>query len=167
MEDDNPSPINSYAKSKLKGEEYCQEILVGSCVVVRSSWLYGPASENNFPKKIIKKVAEQGFLKVVDDEIATPTYTPDLAIAVKKLVEREVSGIFHLINEGKASRFEWAREILKVKKLKAPIEPIKLDDFSRASKPPKYSVLTNIKAKSMGVVLRSWQRANKEYLQKI
>ncbi len=165
-EGDQTNPINAYSKSKLKGEHYCQEILGGACIIVRSSWLYGPASNNNFPNKILKKAKEQGFLKVVDDEIAVPTYTPDLADAVKKLVEKKGRGVFHLVNEGQASRYDWAREILKVRKLKIPLLPVKLIDFQRTSSPSEYSALANIKAKSMGIVLRDWQLANKEYLQK-
>lgn len=165
-EDDQTNPINIYSKSKLKGEQYCQKILGYECIIVRSSWLYGPASNNNFPNKILKKAKEQGFLKVVDDEIAVPTYTSDLADAVKKLVEKKVKGVFHLVNEGQASRYDWVREILKIRKLKIPLLPVKLIDFQRTSSPPEYSVLANIKAKSMGIVLRDWQLANKEYLQK-
>ena len=165
-EEDEPNPINPYGESKLKGEKRCQEILGDKCVIIRSSWLYGPASKTNFPNKIIEKAKEQGYLKVVDEEVATPTYTLDLAEGIKKLVEEKVDGIFHLANEGGASRFEWAKEILKMGNTKAPIEPIKLDDFQRASKPPKHSVLSNTKAKKLGVVLRDWKQANKEYLQK-
>jgi dTDP-4-dehydrorhamnose reductase len=166
-EEDKTNPINPYGESKLKGEKCCQEILGDGCVIVRSSWLYGPASKTNFPNKIIEKAKEQGYLKVVDDEVATPTHTRDLAKGIKKLVEKKVGGIFHLINEGEASRLEWAKAVLKTSNLKVPIEPIKLDDFQRVSKPPKHSVLANTKAKKLGVVLRDWKLANKEYLQKI
>ncbi len=165
-EEDKTNPINPYGESKLKGEKRCQEILGDGCVIIRSSWLYGPASKTNFPNKIIEKAKEQGYLKVVDDEVATPTYTRDLAKGIKKLVEKKVGGIFHLVNEGGASRFEWAKEILEMENLKVPIEPIKLDDFQRASKPPKHSVLSNTRAKKLGVVLHDWKQANKEYLQK-
>ena len=165
-EEDKTNPINPYGESKLKGEKRCQEILGNGCVIIRSSWLYGPASKTNFPNKIIEKAKEQGYLKVVDDEVATPTYTLDLARGIKKLVEKKVGGIFHLVNEGEASRFEWAKEILKMVNLKVPIKPMELDDFQRASKPPKHSILANTKAKKLGVVLRDWKQANKEYLQK-
>ena len=166
-EEDKTNPINPYGESKLKGEKHCQEILGDRAIIIRSSWLYGPASKTNFPNKIIEKAKEQGYLKVVDDEVATPTYTRDLAKGIKKLVEEKVGGTFHLVNEGRASRFEWAKEILKMGNLKVPIEPIKLDDFQRASKPPKHSVLANTKAKKLGVVLHDWKQANEECLQKI
>lgn len=166
-EEDQPNPINSYGKSKLKGEEYCRQILGDRCLIVRSSWLYGPESKNNFPNKILKRVKEEGTLKIVDDEISNPTYAPDLAGAIKKIVKKDLSGVLHVVNEGSCSRFEWAREILKEKKLRASITPMRLVDFQRESSPPKYSALSNIKAKSVGVGLRNWKGANKEYLKLI
>ncbi len=166
-EGDNPNPINSYGQSKLTGEKYCQEILADKCTIVRSSWLYGSASRNNFPNKVLKKAKGEGFLRVVKDEISIPTYTPDLAEGIKKMIDKNVSGIFHLVNEGAASRFDWAREILKVKKIKVPVTPVKLVDYQRASSPPGYSVLANTRAKNMEIVLRDWQAANKEYLRKV
>jgi dTDP-4-dehydrorhamnose reductase len=166
-EDEPTGPINPYAKSKLAGEQACREVLGESCVIARTSWLYGPASQNNFPNKILARAAQQGFLKVTADEFATPTYAPDLAKALKELVKKDVSGVYHLVNEGSASRHEWAREIIKEKGLKVPVEPIKLSDFERASTPPPNAVLLNTKAKSLGIVLRDWKLANKEYLQKI
>jgi len=166
-ENDKPSPINSYGKSKLKGEKYCQEVLGKRCVIVRSSWLYGPASENNFPNKILKGAKEQGYLKVVDDEISTPTSTIDLARAIKKLVEKKTTGKFNLVNEGWTSRYGWAKEVLREKNLSIPIEAIKLADFERPSTPPSYSPLVNVKARGLGVKLRRWQEASKEYLTKI
>jgi dTDP-4-dehydrorhamnose reductase len=164
IEEDKPNPINPYAKSKLEGEKYCQEILGSRCIIVRSSWLYGPGSKNNFPNKIINKAREVGSLKVTADEIATPTYTPDLARAVKSLAEKEVSGIFHLVNEGQASRYDWAKQIIKEKKIDIPITPIKLEDYPRPSKPPLHGVLANVKARKLGIVLRNWKDACREYL---
>jgi dTDP-4-dehydrorhamnose reductase len=163
-EEDKPNPINPYAKSKLAGEKYCQEILGSSCIIIRSSWLYGPGSKNNFPNKIINKAREVGSLKVTSDEIATPTYTSDLAKAIKELVEKDIAGVFHLVNSGQASRYEWAKEIINDKKIIVPITPMKLDDYPRASKPPKYSALSTEKAKKLGIALRNWKNACREYL---
>lgn len=166
-EDDQTNPINAYGKSKLKGEQYCQKILGGSCIIVRSSWLYGPGSRNNFPNKILEQAKKEVPLQVVDDEVATPTYTPDFAKVIRQIVEKNLTGIFHIVNDGQASRYSWAKEILKVKKIKAEITPMKLRDFQRESSPPKYSALSNIKAKNSGMGLRDWRSANKEYLKLI
>lgn len=165
LEDDHTNPINAYGESKLKGEQYCQSILGDACIIVRSSWLYGPASINNFPNKIMQRAQEQGFLRVVNDEISTPTYTPDLAAAMKKLLEKNISGIFHLVNRGRASRYDWAKEILNVRKLRVPLSPVKLCDFRRRSTPPENSVLANIRARRIGVILPNWRQSNKKYLQ--
>jgi len=163
-EEDKPNPINPYGLSKLAGEEYCQELLGSSCIIIRSSWLYGPGSKNNFPNKILKRAREQGFLKVVDDEVSTPTYTSDLARAIKELVSKKANGIFNLVNEGKASRHDWAKEIINDKKIVVPITPMKLEDYPRPSKPPKYSTLSTEKAKKIGITLRNWKDACREYL---
>ena len=88
LEDDKANPITPYGKSKYLGEKYTQE-LQDNWAIVRVSWLYGPASTVNFPHKILSKAREQGFLKVVDDEISTPTYTPDVAEALYQLIKKK------------------------------------------------------------------------------
>jgi len=165
-EDDKPNPINPYGKSKLAGEKFCQEILGKDCLIVRSSWLYGSGSKNNFPNKIINKAKEQGFLKVVDDEVATPTYNLDLAKAIKGLVEKKAEGIFHLVNEGQASRYDWAKEIVQEKKLAVNIKPMKVSDYKRPSEPPKYCVLSISKARKNGIIIRDWKEAFLEFSNK-
>jgi len=167
IESDETGSTTPYGRSKLAGEKYCQEILGESCIVTRTSWLYSPGSGVNFPNKIIKKAWEQGFLKVVDDEISTPTYAPDLARAIKKLTEKNPTGIFHLVNEGQASRYNWAKLVLKLTHLEnIYIEPIKLKDFERPSKPPEHCVLKNDRAAKLGIKLRDWKDACTEYVER-
>ena len=166
-EEDKPNPINAYGESKVAGEQYCREILGRKCLIVRSSWLYGPVSKNNFPNKILKNARQQGFLKVTSDEVAVPTYAPDLAKGIRELVEKVTGGIYHLTNEGQASRYDWAKQVVEEKNLDIPIDPISLADIQRPSKPPKYSVLTNTKARKLGVTLRDWREASQEYLSKL
>jgi dTDP-4-dehydrorhamnose reductase len=167
-ETDEPHPINPYAKSKRQGEIYCQQLLGEDCIIARPSWLYGPASKNNFPNKIVNRFKEQGFLTVVDDEFGVPTYAPDFAKMILELVEMNVSGVFHTVNKGSTSRYGWAKEILKQLGYKeADLKPIKLKDFKRASTPPPYSVLSTAKIESLGITTRNWRVANKEYIQKI
>ncbi len=166
-EDDKTNPINPYGISKLAGENLSSQVLGGDCTIVRASWLYGKGSVVNFPNKILQKASEQGFLKVVEDEISTPTYTKDLAEGVKKLVEKSSSGTYHLVNEGQASRFEWAKKILELKSVNVPIEPIRLKDFNRKSSVPPTCVLANTRAAAVGITLRPWEEALTEYLNQI
>lgn len=163
-ETDQTNPINPYAVSKLVGEKAITEILGDDGVIVRTSWVYGPKGKSNFPLKIIAAADKLGELKVVDDEIAVPTYAPDLAKAVFDLVKKEPSGIYHLVNDGSASRYNWAEQILKEKKLGVKISRTKLADYQRLSTPPKNAVLSNEKAKDLGIKMRAWQNASKEYL---
>lgn len=164
IESDETNPINPYAKSKLAGEKFVQEILKDDGVIVRTSWVYGPKGKSNFPLKIIAAADKLGELKVVDDELATPTYAPDLAKAVFELIQNNPSGIYHLVNDGFASRYDWAEQILKEKKLGVKISRTKLADYQRLSTPPKKAVLANEKYKNLGLKMRSWQNASKEYL---
>ncbi len=166
LEMDYPNPITPYGKSKRLGETYAETVLGPDCSIVRVAWLYGPASTTNFPHKIVNRAREQGFLKVVEDEISTPTYTPDLAEALEKLIRKSPSGIFHLVNGGFASRFEWAELILELTKMtNVKIKPIKLQDFERDSKPPNYTVLKNERSAKLGVVLRDWKSACADYIE--
>ena len=164
-EKDVPRSMNPYAESKLAGEIYCQKILGKRCVIARPSWLYGPTSKNNFPNKILNRFKEQGFLKVVDDEFGAPTYAPDVAEMIYELVERNASGIFHTVNKGEASRYSFAVKIFQLLGLPSnKIEPIKMEDFKRASKPPKYSGLSTEKIGELGIKPRKWEEALSDYI---
>ncbi len=163
-EEDSPQPINPYGGSKLAGETACQEILAEKFIIARTAWLYGPASSVNFPNKIIARARETGKLEVVDDELSTPTYAPDLALWIKDLISQNEKGIFHLVNDGFASRFEWAKEIIETLKIEVDLKPTKLADYPRLSTPPAKSILSNQKAKNAGLKMRSWQQASAEYL---
>lgn len=166
-EKDKVNPLTSYGKSKYAGEIFAQEILNDDCIIIRTSWLYGPSGVSNFPIKIITAADKYGELKVVDDEISTPTYTTHLAKAIKDLATKKTFGIFNLINEGSCSRYEWAAEILKLtSRTTIPIRPIKLADFERKSKPPAFCPLVNIRAKELGIVLPIWQEGTKDFFKR-
>ncbi|MDP2647275.1 MAG: sugar nucleotide-binding protein [Desulfobacterales bacterium] len=139
-EDDACQPLNVYGESKLAGERYLQE-LSRNFLLVRTAWLYGPRGKN-FVKTILEKAATVETLKVVDDQRGSPTYTYDLATAVKRLVEDGASGIFHITNEGNCSWYEFARAILEDAGLtSAEILPIKSDEFPSRVKRPCFSVI--------------------------
>ncbi len=166
VETDKTNPINPYAVSKLLGEKYVQEILGENGTIVRTSWVYGPKGKSNFPLKIIAAAEKFGKLSVVDDEIAVPTYAPDLARAVFELLQKDPSGIYHLVNEGFCSRYDWAVDVLKDSgRGNVKTEPIKLKDFPRKSTPPKYAVLENTRGKKISVQLPSWQQSLNKFLE--
>jgi len=164
VESDLPKPINPYSVSKLQGEKFAQEVLGDNCLIIRTAWLYGPESKVNFPNKIITRAKELGELAVVDDEISTPTFASDLAKWIKELVDKNEGGVYHLVNDGFASRYDWAEQILAESKVSAKLNRSKLENYPRLSTPPKRSVLSNQKAKDLGLVFRPWQEASSEYL---
>lgn len=156
------NPINPYAQSKLAGEQIAAR-LVQKLYIVRIAWAFAKGG-NNFPAKIVQAADRQGALNVVTDEVSNPTYVPDLAQALKKLVQTRHYGTYHLTNAGECSRYEFAFEILKQsKRAHIPITPITSDAFTRASVPPKYAPLQNNLAAALGVTLRPWQEALADY----
>src|SRR2546422_1289720 len=112
VEEDSPNPINEYGRSKLEGERRVRAAAEG-CYIVRTSWLYGPG-RTSFPEKIVEAARERGSLKLVTDEIASPTWTVDLATAIARLIRQPAYGAYHLANSGSCSRKEWAEKILRL-----------------------------------------------------
>jgi len=163
LEFDTPHPINTYARSKLAGEIIVRDLLT-RFYIVRTAWLYGQGG-NHFVRKMIRLADEQGRLCVVIDEVSSPTYAEDVARGIRQLVRTGAFGVYHFVNEGLASRFEFAREILQRSgRGHVPIEPITLADFSRPSTPPPYTPLRNFCGAALGITFRPWQDALAEYL---
>ena len=163
LEYDPPRPANPYGYSKWVGERYVEQ-LGSRFYIVRISWLFG--GPRSFVTKMLALSEQRPELTVVDDEFGTPTYAPDLAAAIVQLIETGQYGIYHLVNEGACSRYEFAREILCLAgKEGFPIRPIKLAEFQRNSTPPPHAVLRNLAAAAMGIRLRPWQNALAEHLE--
>jgi dTDP-4-dehydrorhamnose reductase len=157
-----PAPSSVYARSKLAGEAAVSRVLE-RLYIVRVAWLFGPGG-NNFPAKIVAAADRNGALKVVDEEFGNPTYAPDVAHALFRLLESERFGIYHLVNEGFASRFELASFVLQATgRAQIPLSPIKLGDWPRPAPPPPHAVLINQAAAALGIRLRPWQEAVQEY----
>ncbi len=167
LEDAHPNPLNAYALSKLDGE-----VLAAShhadTLIIRASWLYGEGYVN-FNEKVLIAAKEGRALSFVTDEIATPTATDDLAVAIAALLEHNASpGVYHLSNDGAASRYDWAVEILRRAGMPdTPVAAITTDGlratgYTGPQKPP-YSVLANTRAAALGITLRDWRAALKDY----
>jgi dTDP-4-dehydrorhamnose reductase len=160
---DATNPINPYAKSKLAAENFVRE-MSHRFYIVRTAWLYGLGG-NNFVKKIISRADTDGKLRVVTDEVSSPTYTEDLVSAIEKLIATEAFGVYHFTNEGACSRYEFAQKILELTgRSNITIEPITLKDYPRPSAPPPYAPLRNFCGAQIGITLRSWQDALADYL---
>lgn len=162
LEFDPTRPINAYGKSKLAGEWYTEH-LVEKFYIVRTAWLYGRGG-GKFPDKILAAAGQQPSLAVVQDELGNPTYVPDLAAALIQLIATEQFGLYHLVNAGSVSRYEWAVEILRLANVPRPVRPISLSEYSRASAPPPNGALENFAASTqLGITLRPWQDALRDY----
>lgn len=164
LEFDLPHPPNPYGASKLAGESYVQHLLE-KFYIVRTVWLYG--GEGKFPDKIIAAAgkSEDKKMYVVTNEIGNPTYAPDLAQAIARLIPTRHFGVYHLVNEGSCSRFDWAAQILEAAGLDdVALTPITFDQYKRPSTPPLNGALENFAAaKVLDTKLRPWQDALADY----
>ena len=116
--------------------------------IVRTAWLYGPPG-NDFPDKIVAaadRLPEHEPLPVVADEFGSPTYTKDVAAAMFELLARTEGGVYHVADTGVASRRDWAERVLAVRRPGREARPISASEFSRASTPPRWGVLSSGRA---------------------
>ena len=167
QEDDKCTPLNVYGKSKLAGEQYLKQFS-DNFLLIRSAWLYGKNGKN-FVKTIIEKARTEKLLKIVDDQVGSPTFTWDLAAAVQLLIEGQHTGTFHITNRGNCSWYEFAAKILKSACIPdVTVKPIKSDELERPARRPHYSVLTCRKfSETTGKVMRYWQVALDDYISKM
>jgi len=162
VETDLPRPINYYGITKLAGEGVIFATAPGA-LVVRTSWMYG-LSGLHFPGKLREWVASGGPLRIVDDQIGSPTYAEDLAVGLKALVEKDASGLYHLGGAGCTSRIEYTQEILDVMGLGAAITPAATKDFPLPAARPANSCLDCGKAAVLGVELPPWRESLARYI---
>jgi len=172
-ETDETTPLSVYGDSKLKGEEAVKKD-PGRYFILRTSWLYGKHGKN-FVDTIAGKAKTEKVLKVVDDQVGSPTYTVDLAEAICALINKVTShksqvtskdcGIYHVSNSGSVSWYEYAKEILKLAGSGTKVIPISSKELNAPAKRPAMSVLDNSKfIEFAGYKLRNWKDALKEYL---
>src|SRR5580704_3486562 len=114
---------------------------------------------------MLKKALAGDAIRVVDDQILTPTYTVDLAEAVRKLLLTEKYGLYHLSSEGQCSWYDFTRHIFDSAGIQAQLSPVKSSDFPSPVKRPSYSVLSKAKFRGLGLSIPSWKDALPRYLQ--
>ncbi len=167
LETDRPAPVSVYGTSKLAGE-YLVSTYAERYFVLRVCGLYGVAGSagkgGNFVETMLKKAAAGDAIKVVADQILTPTYTVDLAKAVRDLLETQKYGLYHLSSDGECSWYDFTRYIFESAGIQANLSPTKTSDFFSAVKRPAYSVLSKAKFKSLGLSIPSWKEALPRYL---
>jgi dTDP-4-dehydrorhamnose reductase len=165
VEEDEPSPLNSYARSKLVGEQYAAE--AGKYFVIRTGGLYGlraKPTQNNFVDTMLRLSGERDVLRVVADQHCTPSYTAHVASALLQLMATNAYGLYHLVNAGAATWYEFATEIFRIAGIEIQVEAIASSEYKTAAKRPNYSVLKTDKLNALGICLPTWNEALKEYL---
>jgi dTDP-4-dehydrorhamnose reductase len=166
-EDASPAPISAYGWSKLAAER----AVLGAdsdFAVARTAWLYGGAGKH-FPRTVLSVLRDRGAIEVVDDEFGSPTYAGDLAEALVQLAGRRGAGIFHLVNEGRGSRFALARETAEIagfdpEQVRPTSTAAFLERFPLPARRPPDSTLRNLRAAALGIELRDWRPAVREYV---
>lgn len=166
LENDPSNPINVYGRSKLRGEQYAQD-LVKDALIVRTQWLYGRHGKN-FIASILRLAREKGTLSIVNDQVGSPTYTVDLSKAIAALIEHGARGIYHVANSDFCSWYALGLEVLKLSGMtRVGVTPISTKESGRSAARPAYSVLNTEKLKrDTGWVMRPWLEALEEYLSK-
>lgn len=148
-ENDITNPLSIYGKTKLKGEQVIMEIAPRNTIIIRTSWLYSSYGKN-FVKTMQNLGRQREGLGVVFDQIGTPTYARDLAEVIVNIlpaIQNEKPEIYHYSNEGVASWYDFAKEIMKLSQLDCNIKPIESKDFPTLAPRPYYSVLNKQKIK--------------------
>jgi len=162
LEDDPPRPLSVYGESKLAGE-------MNACfnpdhLIVRTQWLYG-LHGNNFVETMLRLAAEKKELSVVDDQIGSPTWTVDLSLAIKSLIDKGCSGTYHAANGGFCSWNEFARAIFAEAGMGIMVNPMSTAELGRPAPRPLYSTLDCGKLnRDAGFQPQPWQEALKNYL---
>lgn len=164
FEEDPTNPINVYGKTKLEGEKAVMNS-GARYLILRTAWLYGGKGPN-FILKMIGLGRQHPQVKVVDDQIGSPTFTKDLAEATMALIKNRQTGLFNAVNAGQTSRFELTKEIFRLSGLVAKVIAAKSADFPTPAARPTYSVLATSKLARF-YRPRAWQDALKEYIGQI
>jgi len=161
--DDKRAPLNVYGMAKYKGELYVEE-LVKKYFIVRISWVFG-LHGNNFIKTMLRLGKERGAVSVVNDQIGSPTYTPDLSRLLADMIVTDKYGRYHATNEGLCSWYNFAVEIFKQANLDVAVTPVSSDAFPVKAKRPQNSRMDKSKLTENGFkLLPTWQDALGRYL---
>ncbi|MFZ7133397.1 MAG: dTDP-4-dehydrorhamnose reductase [Eubacteriales bacterium] len=163
---DTPHPINYYGLTKYKGElevlKYCDKAFI-----IRVSWLFG-INGNNFVKTMLRLAKEKKVIHVVCDQIGSPSYTQDVAKLISDMISTDKYGVYHAVNQGYCSWYEFAREIFDLTNTPSSVNPIKAKEYPTIAIRPYNSRLSTEKLKMAGFTrLPHWRNALVRYLKEV
>jgi len=166
-ESDVTNPNGIYGQTKLNGEKAMQSINPQNSIIIRTSWVYSSFGAN-FVKTMLRLGKERESLGVIFDQVGTPTYARDLAKIILDIVPRiqnEKVEIYHYSNEGVLSWYDFAKEIMKMAKIKCQINPIETREYPTPATRPHYSLLNKSKIKKeFGIIVPYWKDSLDECL---
>jgi len=166
VETDTPNPINTYGASKFAGEKLLVESRCPHCIM-RLEWTYGQAG-NNFVTKLIQRAKTNKTLKVVDDQLGSPTATTEVAKAICNVLQNRPEGLFHFASEGYVSRFDMAKFIFDNLKWKVDLSPCKTSDFPTPAQRPLNSCFDCSKIKDLlDEPINTWQGPLEDFLRQL
>jgi dTDP-4-dehydrorhamnose reductase len=169
-EDDRPEPLQTYGTSKLAGEVMARAVAADCVFIVRTSGLYGQTGAaskgGNFVDKRVKDSRMLNALDMASDQTVCPTSTDDLSKAIFGLIARPSleTGIYHLVNEGECTWYEFTKAIYEFLDIRTQVRPVDRGSAGSSIRRPPYSVLANTRARSLGITLPQWRDALKRYL---
>ncbi len=165
-EDDTPSPDGVYGSTKLAGEfgvmKFCRRAMI-----IRTAWLYSSFG-NNFVKTMLRLGKERDTLGVVCDQIGTPTYARDLALAIMSIIEQGIQpGVYHFTNEGVASWYDFTKAIHRIAGITTcKVSPLKTEEYPTPAQRPHYSVLDKTKIKqTFGIEIPHWEESLRDCIE--
>lgn len=164
---DEPRPLSVYAQSKLAGEQ-ATSAACEQAYIIRTSWLFGVGGKN-FGSRIIEYAHKMPRLKGVMDQTSIPTYAPDLARRIEEIVALKTYGLYHGVNTGPASWFEFAQLALEMAGIRdVEIEPVRRADLNQAAPRPQNSAMRCLLSEALGLApLRHWREALADFVREI
>jgi dTDP-4-dehydrorhamnose reductase len=166
-EHDAPHPISAYGTSKLAGE-LLVERHGGDALIVRTCGVYGvrPSAGKGytFIDRIIAQARAGERVRVVDDVVASPTYSGHLAEALERLVAAKARGLYHVANAGAVTWYEFAVEAVRAAGIDHPIEPVSQSTWPQKARRPKYSALASVRLPDLGISMPDWREGIAAYL---
>lgn len=159
------NPQSVYGMTKWQGEQVVRQIL-GRHYILRTAWLYGDV--NNFVRTMLQLAEQNSTLRVVHDQVGTPTSTVDLAATIFSLIVSDAYGTYHATCQGQCSWYEFACEIFKKAGKTVAVLPVTTAEFPRPARRPAHSVLDNYMLRmTVGDSMRPWQDALNQYMQRV
>jgi dTDP-4-dehydrorhamnose reductase len=166
VETDRPNPINTYGKTKLEGEQLLAQSDCKHCIL-RVEWTYGAAGIN-FVTKLIQRAKTAKVLKVVDDQVGSPTATTEVSKVICRLLKNRPEGIFHFASAGYVSRYEMAKFIVAKLSMDIDVAPCKTGDYSSPAARPLNSRFDCSKIQRLlGEPIESWQGPLERFLRQL